>query len=258
MATDFAWIDEYYSWLRGNASAKQLQNGWTEIGTPFMDRHNDGLVIYAKLEDDNITLSDDGYIIGDLLADGVALRGKKRQELLENFLLSYGVQNKNNELIMHTTVSNYPVSMHMFLQAMLSINDMFILNNASVKSIFMDDVAAFLDEQQIIYTPSFIAKGSTGLEFNFHFQIAGKTSEILINTFNKINKGNISSFLFDWLDIKEARQKRARKNVVGLAFINDANGVDKKFLDALSATNTEYIRFSERYSPENCLKLKTP
>ena len=62
MTTDFAWIDEYYNWLRGNASAKQLQNGWTEIGTPFMDRHNDGLVIYAKLENDSITLSDDGYI----------------------------------------------------------------------------------------------------------------------------------------------------------------------------------------------------
>lgn len=147
MTTDFAWIDEYYNWLRGNASAKQLQNGWTEIGTPFMDRHNDGLVIYAKLENDSITLSDDGYIIGDLLADGMTLRGKKRKELLENFLLSYGVQNINNELIMHTTVEDYPVSMHMFLQAMLSINDMFMLNNASVKGIFLDDVASFLDEQ---------------------------------------------------------------------------------------------------------------
>lgn len=256
MTTDFAWIDEYYNWLRGNASAKQLQNGWTEIGTPFMDRHNDGLIIYAKLENDRITLSDDGYIIGDLLADGVMLSGKKRKELLENFLLSYGVQNINNELIMHTTVEDYPVSMHMFLQAMLSINDMFMLNNASVKGIFLDDVASFLDEQQVIYTPSFIAKGSTGLEFNFHFQIAGKQSEILINTFNKINKGNISSFLFDWLDIKEARQRRARKTVTGLAFINDDGGVDGKFLEALKAKNTDYILFSERNNPENIRKLK--
>ena len=46
MTTDFAYIDEYYDWLRGNASAKQLQNGWTEI------------------------------VIGDLLADGMTLLGK--------------------------------------------------------------------------------------------------------------------------------------------------------------------------------------
>lgn len=60
--------------------AKQLQNGWTDIGTPFTDRHNDGLVIYAKLENDSITLSDDGYIIGDLLADGMTLRGKSEKK----------------------------------------------------------------------------------------------------------------------------------------------------------------------------------
>lgn len=47
MTTDFAWIDEYYNWLRGNASAKQLQNGEKEI------------------------------VMGDLLADGMILRDKK-------------------------------------------------------------------------------------------------------------------------------------------------------------------------------------
>ena len=60
MTAKFEWIEEYYKWLRGAASARQLQNGWTEIGTPFMDRHNDGLTVYAKMEGDNITLSDSG------------------------------------------------------------------------------------------------------------------------------------------------------------------------------------------------------
>ena len=50
MTTDFVWIDEYYNWLRGNASAKQLQNGWKEI------------------------------VIGDLLADGMTLRGKSEKK----------------------------------------------------------------------------------------------------------------------------------------------------------------------------------
>ena len=49
MTAKFEWIEEYYKWLRGTASARQLQNGWTEIGTPFMDRHNDGLTVYAKM-----------------------------------------------------------------------------------------------------------------------------------------------------------------------------------------------------------------
>ena len=57
MIADFDWIDEYSRWFKENSSARKLQNGWTEIGTPFMDRHNDGLTIYAKLENGNITLS---------------------------------------------------------------------------------------------------------------------------------------------------------------------------------------------------------
>ena len=64
--------------------AKQFQNGWMELGTPFMDRHNDGLIIYAKLENDSIILSDDGYIIGDLLADGMTLLGKTERNNPEN------------------------------------------------------------------------------------------------------------------------------------------------------------------------------
>lgn len=256
MIADFDWIDEYSRWFKENSSARKLQNGWTEIGTPFMDRHNDGLTIYAKLENGNITLSDDGYIIGDLLADGVTINRQKRKKILDSFLMSYGVQNVDNELVMYTTLSEYPINMHMFIQAMLAVNDMFMLNNTTVKTIFIDDVASFLDKQQIIYTPSFIAKGSTGLEFNFHFQIAGRTSEILINSFNTINPGNISSFLFDWIDIKEARQKCAKKQVLGLAFINDEKGVDTKFLNALTAKNTDYILFSERNDPKNLNKLK--
>ena len=255
MDTNFDWISEYYQWIKKNLSARNLKNGWTEIGTPFIDRHNDGLVIYAKRDGNAITLSDDGYIINDLLADGVSLRGSKRAVILDQLLFSYGVENQNNEMIMHTDTKNYAASMHMFIQAMLTVNDMFMLNNTTVKTIFLDDVADYFDQQQLIYTPNFLAKGSTGLEFNFNFQIAGRTSEILINSFNSINRGNLAAFLFDWLDIRDERQKSARKKVTGLAIINDEKGVDKKYLDALLAKGTDYILFSERLKPENIKKL---
>ena len=157
---------------------------------------------------------------------------------------------------MNTSVSSYPVDMHMFLQAMLAVNDMFFLSGNTVKTIFLDDVVSYLDEQDIVYTPNFIAKGSTGLEFNFNFQIAGKKTELLINAFNSINKSNLTAFLFDWIDIKEARQRQSKKNVRGLAIINDVTKeIDSKYLEALSAKETDYILFSERNRPENISKL---
>ena len=126
--TNFDWTAEYYQWIQKNLSARLLKNGWTEIGTPFMDRHNDGLAIYAKRDGDNITLSDDGFIINDLLADGVSLRGAKRTGMLNRLLFSYGVENQDNEMVIRTDTKNYAASMHMFIQAMLTVNDMFMLN----------------------------------------------------------------------------------------------------------------------------------
>ena len=90
----------------------------------------------------------------------------------------------------------------------------------------------------------------------FDFQIAGRTSEILISSFNSINRQNLSSFLFDWLDIKEERIRQAKKDVSGLAIINDIEKpVDQQFLNALSAKGTEYILFSQRNTADSIGKL---
>ena len=50
----------------------------------------------------------------------------------------------------------------------------------TVQSMFKEDVRGLLDEQDLIYTPHFIAKGSTGIDFTFDFQIAGKKNETVI------------------------------------------------------------------------------
>lgn len=256
MTNDFDWIKEYKDWLVGNFHCEKLSSGWTAIATPIMDRHNDGITVYANNNNGNITLSDDGYIIGDLLADGMSFKGKNRKILLENLLLSYGAKNEDNVITMKTTEEHYAMSFHMFMQALLAINDMFFLNSPNVKTIFLEDVSDYLEENNIIYTSNFLARGSTGIEFKFDFQIAGRTSEILISSFNSINRQNLSSFLFDWLDIKEERIRQAKKDVSGLAIINDIEKpVDQQFLNALSAKGTEYILFSQRNTADSIGKL---
>uniref|UniRef100_UPI003A8DAB65 DUF1829 domain-containing protein n=1 Tax=Acidaminococcus fermentans TaxID=905 RepID=UPI003A8DAB65 len=101
-----------------------------------------------------------------------------------------------------------------------------------------------------------IHKGNTGLEFTFSFQIAGRKREILINTFNVINKSNLTSFLFDWGDIKEGRERVSQKSVSGLAIINDQKKpIDSKYLDAIRNKGADYILYSERNKKENIEKL---
>ncbi|MBQ2010741.1 MAG: DUF1829 domain-containing protein, partial [Selenomonadaceae bacterium] len=56
--------------------------------------------------------------------------------------------------------------------------------------------------------------------------------------------------------IKEERIRQAKKDVSGLAIINDIEKpVDQQFLNALSAKGTEYILFSQRNTADSIGKL---
>ena len=41
-------IENYFEWLKDNTSTKLINDTWSEITTPYLDRHNDCLQIYAK------------------------------------------------------------------------------------------------------------------------------------------------------------------------------------------------------------------
>ena len=62
-------LEQYRIWLRDKTSIRQV-NDWVEITTPYMDRHNDLLQIYAKRSKDGFLLTDDGYILDDLEQSG--------------------------------------------------------------------------------------------------------------------------------------------------------------------------------------------
>lgn len=113
-----------------------------------------------------------------------------------------------------------------------------------------------MDQASIIYTPDFISKGATGLEFTFDFQIAGRNKEIVIESFNSISKLNLPTFLFSWEDIKPVREKVSKKQVEAIAVINDVDHeVHPEFLTALRSKEANYILWSQRELPENKAKL---
>ena len=39
--------EEYADWIRINFEIHEERDGWVSITTPFLDRHNDNLVIYV-------------------------------------------------------------------------------------------------------------------------------------------------------------------------------------------------------------------
>jgi hypothetical protein len=252
-------IDKYYDFLKGRtAVVTETGTNWVAISTPFIGLFNDTLEVYAKKHNGKILLSDDGITIKNLELVGSPIsRSPKRKELLDRILLNYGIQFQDGEFITEANENTFAQKKHNLVSAISEINDMYMLAKHTVASIFKDDVQAYLEEQQIIYTPQFISKGSTGLEFTFDFQIAYRTKEIVIKSFNSVNKLNLPNFLFTWDDIKSVRERVTNKEVIGLAVINnEEKEVADEYLEALKSRNADFILWTERHTPENIVKLK--
>lgn len=248
------YVDNYYNWLREKTYVQKGEStDWFLINTPFVGAFNDTIEIYAQKNGSQLILSDNGETMSNLELQGLHIQGsKKRRNILDSILLNYGIKSNNDELTIESNLESFSQAKHNFLSAIIEINDLYVLSKHNVASIFKEDVRTYLESKDIIFTPDFISKGTTGLEFNFDFQIAKKQSEIVIKSFNTINKSNLPTFLFAWDDIKPVREKTTKKEVKAIAIINDIEKeIKTEFLDALKSKNADYILWSEREAELN-------
>ena len=251
-------IDEYMNFLKSRIKYSEAENGWYSITTPFLNVFNDCIEIYCKNDNGKIMLSDDGETMNNLELLGITFsRSRKRKDLLHKILLNYGVEQNGNKLSVSTTLSKFPQAKHNLLSAIIAVSDIHVTAKDGGIYSFADDVNKFFKEQDIIYTPGFIATGDDKLNYHFDFQIAGKTEEILIKTFNTVNASNLKIFLYDWSGIKYTRQNIANKEILGLAIINDEDKeVNPSYLEALQSKGAEYVLWQERHTPGSISKLK--
>ena len=86
-----ALLYDYQQWLKDKTTLREVSD-WVEITTPYLDRHNDYLQIYAQKRNGGYVLTDDGYVLDDLEQNGCKLESPKRQKLLKITLNGFGVQ----------------------------------------------------------------------------------------------------------------------------------------------------------------------
>ena len=87
----------YIDWLKEEITITEIGKTF-EITSPFLDRFNDYLQIYVTpMDNENLQLSDDSYIINNLISSGVDLSSKRRKELLNSITKKFGIEKKENE-----------------------------------------------------------------------------------------------------------------------------------------------------------------
>lgn len=239
-----ALIDEYIQWLRKGLSAVKLDGG-CEITTPFLDRHNDHLQVYAHQVNGKVVLSDDGYTISDLIQTGMDFTTPKRKQMLETALRGFGVRLNGKRLEVDIIPRQAGQKMHSLVQAMVAVNDMFVMAQQRVASLFFEDVKGFLDLQDVRYIDRVKLSGASGFDHLIDFVIPRSAAkpERLVQTINVPTRNTVTSYLFALTDTVSERAPETR----AFAFLNDEeNSVSVTVEDALQAYEVSPLYWTRR------------
>lgn len=237
-------IDEYVDWLRKGISAESLKDV-CELTTPFLDRHNDHIQIYAYRKDAKIVLSDDGYVLSDLRTSGLDLKTPKRKEILDAILNGFGIRLDRNTLTVEASSRSVGQKIHSLIQAMLAVNDMFVMAQPRVATFFWEDVRLFLEDHDVRYAPRVKLAGRSGYDHAIDFLIPRSRTrpERLVQAINAPNKNTISSYLFTLTDTRAARGIESE----AYTFLNDRDReVGGDVTEALDVYEVKPVLWSNR------------
>ena len=242
----------YHDWLQEEINFSTVDNNAIRVDTPFYDRHNDSLILYViPQENANLIVTDGGYTLDDLEAEGISVtRSKKRKKIFLDQLTSYGVSydENNNFLFINSNVEKFPNDKHRLLQAMLFTNDLFLTENKRTKSLFLEDVESCFEQHDIraIEGASFI--GSTGLTHKYEFSIAGSVKrnipDKLIKVLNSPRNEMYAKVLAT--DVKYTRNV-VKQDTYFYTFINNQEKeIASPILSLMEKEEIKVIPFSER------------
>ena len=237
-------LDQYVAWLKDKTALRQIKD-YVEITTPYLDRHNDHLQIYAKRENGGYLLTDDGYIVGDLKLSGCEIESRKRKDLLRLTLNGFGVQLDGDALNVHASRDNFALRKHNLVQAMLAVNDLFYLAVPIVAGLFLEDVASWLSLHDIRFTPKVKFTGKSGYDHLFDFVIPAskKEPERILQAINRPNRDTAQAIAFRWIDTKDVRPPNSR----AYAFLNDSDVTPSAaVVDALKSYEVHPVLWSSR------------
>lgn len=245
-------VDGYRAWLKDRTTVRSVHADWVEITTPFLDRHNDYLQIYARSENGGIRLTDDGNTLRDLEISGCALDTPKRRGILMTTLNGFGVEETNGVLRTIATQANFAFRKHALLQAILAVNDMFYLSSSNVKSLFKEDVEKWLESQDIRFVPNIQFTGKSGYQHYFDFAIPAskRAPERIIRAISNPNKDAALNFIQAWTDTQDQRPADS----LAVAILNDGQRpVAEPVIAALRQYDVLPISWSNRHEHEASL-----
>lgn len=242
-------IESYITWLRQKINYKEI-NGHFEITTPFVNHINDQIQFYLKRDaNDHIYMTDDCETLNNLEMSGVDIHTPARKKELDSILNGFGVILKGNELTIMATPTTFPMRKHNFLQAIMSVDDLFVIASPKVESFFLEDVINFMEQNKIRFSRNIILQGKSSFQHKFDMLIphSEKAGERIIKVVGSPKKQNIIAHLFAFEDTKLER------NNEGILILND---IEKEVAPEVSQAISEYGIYEFPWKKREELKEK--
>ncbi|MDI9408554.1 MAG: DUF1828 domain-containing protein [Candidatus Pacebacteria bacterium] len=202
-------MDNYWSFLKDQSSIEKISGtDYFAINTPFLDRHNDYIQIYAIPRNGGWLLTDSGYTLDDLEISGVTINTPKKKEIFQQILNGFGINSEKNEIFALVNSENFAQKKHDLVQTILSVNDMFFLSRVQIKNLFIEDVIKWFDDNDIRYIHNLKLTGKSHYDHRFEIIISKskKAPERIIRLINDPQKDIIQSAIFAYEDVKNSNR----------------------------------------------------
>jgi hypothetical protein len=118
------------------------------VFTPFLFEDGDHLAIVLKKERSRWVLSDDAHTYMHLTydIDERDLSSGTRQRIIANALSTFGIDDRDGELVLEIPDQRYGDALYSFIQALMKIADVSYLSRERIRSTFMDNFRSLLSE----------------------------------------------------------------------------------------------------------------
>lgn len=232
MTTKTSWAANYANWLQEQYQVTALDDA-DEITTPFTNSIGDDIQIFAVAQPDgSLELTDDGNTINDLQMMGINIHNPTRRQVIMGILEQYTVKLRDDELVVHGKVNNFPSMKQRLLQAILRIDDLSQTRRETVTSIYQQEVASFLRDNDFGGLPNYVLQGGTGNEYKVDYAI-GETKVKPLRLMQVINKPGFQRVAAEGATFADIRSNQALHNS-DIQFVVIFNDSERKVSQATS------------------------
>lgn len=119
------------------------------VFTPFLFEDGDHLAIVLKRADSGWVLSDEGHTYMHLTydLDEKDLQRGTRQKVITNALSTFRIEDRDGELFLPIAGEQFGDALYSFIQALMKVTDVSFLSREQVRSTFMEDFWAMMEEK---------------------------------------------------------------------------------------------------------------